>query len=45
MFLSFLYTLFISSSLTLAIEEAEPGQFPYIVSLKVGEECLLRYLY
>ena len=30
----------VSSSLALGIEEAVPGQFPYIVSLKVKQQQL-----
>ena len=32
--------LAVSSSLALGIEEAVPGQFPYIVSLKVKQQQL-----
>ena len=38
--LSLRLLLFVSSSLALGIEEAVPGQFPYIVSLKVKQQQL-----
>ena len=36
--LSLTLLLFVSSSLALGIEETVPGQFPYIVSLKVKQQ-------